>query len=579
MKLHLRTFNRFLAGYRWKFYLGLSLAVVDAVCQASVPLFFKAILEGLEKGPARYMAENFWPTVWLAIGVIVVFFPAAYFFHVFTTVGASVFVRNLQVRLNEHINRLSADFFHRQQVGEITARLNTDVEVLNQGVGPLNGLVWSSVLVAYSVGMMLWISVPLTGLFAVLAIVVGVVSYFFLPEVKRMNRRVRDASGRVTAMITEYLGVNVLIRSYSREDYVQREVEAKSDEVLRERVRLMYLQHLMTDVLQVLIRFVGPLGLLFVGAQLLEGGSITTGELVAFWGFWMLVGGYLSMIIGMTASFFSVLSAADRIVDFFRETPRIRDREGAPPLRVEGGEIRLEGVSFRYPGDRGGPVLKDVSLTISPGEKIALVGPSGAGKSTLLQLLLRFYDPDEGRVSIDGQDVREVQVHSLRSQIGVVLQESLFFSGTVAENLRLAAPYANESQMWKALEAANAKEFILQMSDGLQTQLGERGLKLSGGQKQRLSIARVFLKDPRIILLDEATSALDSRSESLVKDALDRLMKGRTSIAVAHRLSTVRDADRIIVMEKGEITAMGPHEKLLQESPLYAELHATQALG
>jgi ABC-type multidrug transport system fused ATPase/permease subunit len=238
------------------------------------------------------------------------------------------------------------------------------------------------------------------------------------------------------------------------------------------------------------------------------------------------------------------------------------------------GEIRFENVSFAYV--KGRKQLYDISLTIPQGEMIALVGPSGAGKSTLIQLIPRFYDPQKGRITLDGFDIRDLQLRSLRSQIGTVAQETILFSGTIEENLLYGKPNASESEMIAAAEAAHAHQFITGLENGYQTVLGERGAKLSGGQKQRLALARAFLCDPRILILDEATSALDSESEALIQDALDRLMKNRTSIVIAHRLSTIVNADRIVVMSDGRIRELGPHAELLEKNGIYTKLYETQ---
>jgi subfamily B ATP-binding cassette protein MsbA len=268
------------------------------------------------------------------------------------------------------------------------------------------------------------------------------------------------------------------------------------------------------------------------------------------------------------------LAAIDRVFEVFDIQPDVRQKKNARRLgRLEGG-ITFDRVTFGYDAER--PVLRDVSLEVKPGEVIALVGASGAGKSTLVQLVPRFFDPQEGRIAIDGNDLRDVDLRSLRSQIGMVAQETLLFSGTVRENLLYGKPHATDLEIERAAHAAHADEFIDNLPDGYLTELGERGAKLSGGQKQRIAIARAFLCDPRILILDEATSALDSESEALIQDALAHLMEGRTNIVIAHRLSTILHSDRIVVMKDGGILDIGPHQELLVRCRFYAKLYNTQ---
>jgi subfamily B ATP-binding cassette protein MsbA len=268
------------------------------------------------------------------------------------------------------------------------------------------------------------------------------------------------------------------------------------------------------------------------------------------------------------------LAAIDRVFEIFDIQPDVKEKVDAQKLARLKGRITFDRVTFGYEEERA--VLRDVSIDVRPGEVVALVGSSGAGKSTLVQLIPRFFDPQEGRVLVDDVDLRDVTLRSLRSQIGVVAQETLLFSGTVRENLMYGRPGASDEEMIAAAQAAYAHDFINDLPDGYDTMLGERGARLSGGQKQRIAIARAFLSNPRILILDEATSALDSESEALIQEALSELMKGRTNVVIAHRLSTILGSDRIAVMRKGKIVDIGSHEELLRRCKLYATLYNTQ---
>ena len=558
---------------------GLALGTLDAAAQASLPLFFRYVLNRVQIDAADFVGNGLWPTLWIGLGLLLVFLPIAYYFHVLTTVAVMRFCRNLQVELYAHVQRLSMDFFQRFRVGEINSRLNSDMESLAGGAGLLAALAWAPSLLVYSLVMMFWIDWRLAVVSTVLLTATGVSTYCMMPRMKRWNRNVRDASGEVSATVTEYVGIYSLLKAYSREDFAESRVRLKSDMLLRRREEVTRWQSAYMDIMQTFTRFVGPFMILFVGAYWIHGGSLLAGDLAAFWGYWLQLSGVAQGIVFSFSGLMGSIAALDRVFGFFNETPRVQDPAEPQLVGDSVGSIEFRGVSFRYPLEEDGPVISGLDLRIEPGERLALVGPSGAGKSTLLALLLRFYDPDEGSVLFDGVDLRSFAQGEYRKTLGVVMQESLFFAGSIGDNLRLAKPECSDAEIWAALEAANAAEFVREMPGGLDTALGERGAKLSGGQKQRLSIARVFLKDPMLVMFDEPTSALDGQSERHIKDAMKRLLEGRTSITVAHRLSTVADADRIVVMDRGRIVAQGKHEELKLTCPLYADLCAKQGLG
>jgi len=309
---------------------------------------------------------------------------------------------------------------------------------------------------------------------------------------------------------------------------------------------------------------------LFVSAWRAADGALLIGDVVAIWAFWQRASGALGALTVNLPELLAGLAAADRVADVLRETPTVAERAHAVPLTThEPLAISFDHVSFRYPEHRGADVLSDLSFDVHPGERVALVGPSGAGKSTVCQLLLRFYDTDTGSVRVGGHDVRDLRLDSLRNHVGIMFQESVFFAGTLFDNLRLGSPDADEDAMRAALESAFAWEFVSTWPDGLDTRFGERGVRVSGGERQRLAIARVLLKNPAIVLLDEPTSALDASSEVAVLSAIERLLEGRTSLTVAHRMSTIRQADRIIVMGRGTVVDDGTHHDLMERCALY----------
>ena len=321
-----------------------------------------------------------------------------------------------------------------------------------------------------------------------------------------------------------------------------------------------------------------PLGLLFIGA-LFVGEGITVGALVAAYGYWQRATSPVSMILNNITQFFVSFSSLDRVLEFFEEQPSVADRPNAAALRVTEGRVDMTDLVFSYPvSDMPRPVLRGFTLTIPPRQRVALIGESGAGKSTLVQLLLRLYDPQSGAIHIDGQDLRDVTQESLRLQIGLVMQETILLSGSVRDNLILAKNDANDEEIIAALRNAEAWDFVRELPEGLDTPLGERGARLSGGQRQRLSIARVFLKNPPVVVFDEATSALDTVTEQLIQNSMRRLFDGRTSIIIAHRLSTIVDCDRLVLLEKGRIVGQGTHEELRRTSERYSRMCEGQLL-
>lgn len=559
---------------------GLALGLVDALCQSLIPIMFREVLNALQADPGKFMSDHFGTILWQAVILVIVFTPSAYFFHSLVGVAAARICRNMQVSLHDHLLKLSSDFYQRNRVGEVTARVNTDMEVISASFGQMAGIVWSGSIFLCSTVFMLYINLKLSLLFLTLIIVVTVFSRLFMPRLRSLNREVRDATGHVSATVTEFIALHPLIKAFSQEGLASERVTSEADALLTRKRRLIWYIHAYGDTIQTLIKFVAPLSLLLIGATMIVADTLRAGDLVAFWGYWIIMGNSLGTILNFLPMLMNSLAAFDRIREFYDETPLVADLPDAIEKIIDAGSIDLKNISFIYPNTHGeGPALHQLSLSIPSGAQAALVGPSGSGKSTLLQLLLRFYDPDEGMILIDGVDIRNLRQQNLRRNIGVVLQESFFFSGTIRDNLRLGRPDASDEAMIEALQNAHAWEFIEKLPGQLDAVLGERGARLSGGQKQRLSIARVLLKNPRIVLLDEATSALDSVSEKLIQKAFERIRQGRTTLTVAHRIATVKNADIIFVLEAGQLIDRGSHGELIQRCPLYAELCQNQTLS
>ena len=548
---------------------GYGLIVIDAIAQISAPAVFRGVLNDISTDPQAFV-DGGWrrPAAW-ALVVAITFVTAAYLAHTCTRRGAARWAHQLRSRLFDHVQRLSIDFFQRTHAGDVAARINQDIERLELAVLAGLGVVWASVMLVVGVALIAWVDAWMALLaLALLGVAVAWTS-LVVPRLRRRSRAVRDDLGSTSATVSELLGANPVIKAFNAEEDANALVAEDSRRVLHSTEALARLQFRYSDALGFHVAFVAPFLLLFAGAWRAARGTLLVGDVVAVWAFWQRASSALTGIVNWVPDLFTGLAAGERASEVLYETPTVRDVPGAPALRVSAAEVTFEAVSFSYPSRPGSRVLEEVDLRLGPGERVAIVGPSGAGKSTVAQLLLRFYDPTDGTVTIDGQDLRTVDQASVRAAIGAVFQDTVLLSGTLARNLRLAKADATDDELYAALDGANALEFVRTWSDGLETQVGERGVMLSGGQRQRLAIARVILKDPPIVVLDEATSALDADSEAVVLAALEHLLAGRTSLVIAHRIATVRSADRIVVLEHGRIAGEGAHETLLQQSATY----------
>ncbi|MEX5712595.1 ABC transporter ATP-binding protein [Parafrankia sp. FMc6] len=575
----LRTLFAYAGDGRRLLVAGYLLILIDAVAQSLTPAVFRVVLNRIQADPRRFLHTGWQGPLAAAAAVSATFLTAAYFSHTWTRRGAARWANNLRRSLYEHVQRLSVDFFHRSHVGDVAARINQDIERLEVTVWQGLGVWWAVALLVISVGLIAWVDSWMALLALGLLAVAVVWTLLVFPRLRRHSRDIRDELGRTSGTLAEMLGVNTLLKAFNAEQDAAAEVRDGTDRVRAGSESLARLQHRYADPLGFHLSFVAPFLLLFVGAWRTASGTLAIGDVVGVWGFWLRGSSALTVVMTGLPELLAGLTASERGAELLAERPAVNDRPQAPALAVTAGAIGFEDVSFAYPGRRSHLVLDGFDLTIRPGESVALVGPSGAGKSTVTQLLLRFFDPLDGRVTIDGQDLRELTQSSVRAAAGVVFQESVLLSGSLARNLRLAKPTATDDELQAALEAANAWEFVRTWDSGIHSEVGERGVMLSGGQRQRLAIARVMVKDPAVVVLDEATSALDAGSERVVLGALERLLAGRTSLVIAHRIATVRSCDTIAVVEHGKVADSGSHASLLRSSATYRSYCREQSVA
>jgi subfamily B ATP-binding cassette protein MsbA len=571
---------RFVRPYWLQVLLTFLIGMVKFGIPLTLPLILKFVVDDILMADLS-IEEKIRHLAYIVAGAFAVFIilrgPVEYYRQYFAQWTTSRVLYDIRNRLYEHIQKLSIRYYQNRKVGEIISRFVNDVEQTRSivEVGLMN--IWLDMFtLSIAIGVMFYLNPGLTiaaiATFPLYALAVKILY-------KRLKALTKDRS-QALAVIQGYLHERIqgipVIRSFTLEQYENRQFRKRNDQYLQKAMAQTRWNALTFAVINTLTDIAPLLVIGYGGYQVIQG-QLTLGSLVAFFGYLERLYSPLRRLVNSSTVLTQAAASMERVYEFMHEPYDIVDAPQARELGRVQGRIELKNVWFRY-HDSADPVLKDINLTIEPGQTVAFVGMSGGGKSTLMSLIPRFFDIEKGSILIDGQDIRDVTLKSLRSQIGMVLQDNILFSGTVRENIMLGNPDASEEEMVLAAVQANAHQFIMELPNGYDTEIGERGVKLSGGQKQRIAIARVFLKDPQILILDEATSALDLESEALIQKALQQLTHHRTTLIVAHRLSTITHADKIVLMENGMIKEIGTHKQLMAMNGHYAKLFNVQNL-
>lgn len=577
----IRRYLKFVKPYRLQIIGTIFIGILKFAIPLLIPLLIKFVLDDVIGSDTLTKDEKIDKLVWV-MGIMIVVFvvlrpPIEYYRQYFAQWTASKILYDIRDRLFTHMQRLSYKYYSNTRAGEVISRMINDVEQTKTFV--VTGLMnlWLDVAtIMIAAAIMFTMDAQLTFVSLILFPFYAFSVKYFFGNLRKLTRERSQALAGVQSYLHERVAGISVIKSFAIEDYEQTQFDQQNKNFLtkalehtRWNAKAFAVVNTITDIAPLLV--IG-----FSGYQVLQG-NLTIGEMAAFIAYIDRLYNPLRRLVNSSTTLTQAIASMDRVFEFMDEKYDIKDSTDAIELKKVHGDISFRNVSFSYEED-GETVLKNLNIEVQKGETIALVGMSGGGKSSFVSLIPRFFDVTEGQILLDGKDIRSFKVRSLRDKIGMVAQDNILFSESVKSNILLGRPGASDEEVIQAAKAANAHEFIMNLPEGYDTKVGERGVKLSGGQKQRVAIARVFLKNPPILILDEATSALDLESEHLIQEAIEKLAKDRTTFVVAHRLSTITHADRIVLIEHGEIVEDGSHDELMAKQGGYHRLFQVQQL-
>lgn len=556
----IKRYLQFVKPYKYRIFATIIVGIIKFGIPMLIPLLIKYAIDGVINNHALTTDEkvhHLTIAIGIALFIFVIVRPPIEFIRQYLAQWTSnKILYDIRKKLYNHLQALSARFYANNQVGQVISRVINDVEQTKDFI--LTGLmnIWLdciTIIIALSIMFFLDVKLTLAALFIFPFYILTV--YVFFGRLRKLTRERSQALAEVQGFLHERVQGISVVKSFAIEDNEAKNFDKKNTNFLTRALKHTRWNAYSFAAINT-VTDIGPIIVIGVGAYLAISGSITVGTLAAFVGYLELLFGPLRRLVASFTTLTQSFASMDRVFQLIDEDYDIKNGVGAQPIEIKQGRIDIDHVSFQY-NDNEAPILKDINLSIEKGETVAFVGMSGGGKSTLINLIPRFYDVTSGQILIDGHNIKDFLAGSLRNQIGLVQQDNILFSDTVKENILLGRPTATDEEVVEAAKMANAHDFIMNLPQGYDTEVGERGVKLSGGQKQRLSIARIFLNNPPILILDEATSALDLESESIIQEALDVLSKDRTTLIVAHRLSTITHADKIVVIENGHIVETG----------------------
>lgn len=570
MKIYLRLLQ-YIKPYMPRLVLAVICIIFASAANLYVPWILKDVIDEVLTQKDMVKLNT------IAAGIIAIYFLRGIFFYgqtyLMSFIGQRVVI-DIREGIYRHMQRLELAYYEKRKTGTLMSYITNDVAALQGAlIDSLIEMVTEGMILIGSVAAMFYLDWKLSLLTFITMPLIAHTMKIFGRKMRSASATLQERTADITSVLQESISAVRVIKSFVREDFEIKRFNRENLSNFRAQMRTAQLTATLTPMIEFLAA-IGVTVIIWLGGREVIEGQLTAGALIAFLIYAVNISNPVKRLSRVYSNIQKALAAADRIFAVLDTEPEIKDAPDAVALPPIKGHVTFEKVGFSY--KEGEPVLKNVDIDAAPGQMVAIVGPSGAGKTTIANLIPRFYDVTEGCITIDDFDIRTVTVASLREQIGIVPQETVLFNGTVYDNILYGDLNASEEQVIAASKAGNAHKFITDMPEGYQTQIGERGSKLSGGQRQRIAIARAILKNPQVLILDEATSALDTESEQLVQEALDKLMIGRTSFVIAHRLSTVQRADMILVMEKGQIVERGTHEALLEQGGLYSKLHQVQ---